>query len=337
MKPSVIPGYLHTISLLTPFPVGPVNAYLAEGEQLTLVDTGPRYGPTRQALRSALTHRGYRVVDLRRVLLTHAHADHSGLAAELARISGAQVWAHEASLSRLGQKRSMISETCRAARRLASYAKMMHWSGVPLPLMMKLAQMQRGMRQYVEPFAADCTLEDGDVIRLGCDDWRVLHTPGHTGGLICLHQPQRRLLISSDHLLRDISSNPVIDPPAPGETGPPRRLVQYLEQLRRVAKLDVELALPGHGAPITDPRTLIQRRLAFHQSRADRILEMLGGEPMTAHEIARLFFSDLDPINAFLAISEVIGHLQWLRARGFVAQNRRLGVARWRAATSSRP
>lgn len=333
MTSPVTPGYLHRISIPTPFPVGPVNVYLAEGEQLTLVDTGPRYGPARQALTDALNDRGYRVADLRRILLTHAHADHCGLAAELARISGAEVWAHAANASRLAEDGSTIRAMIRDARRVISYARMMRWSGVPLPLMMKLARMQRGMGRYAEPLVPHHTLSDGDVIQLGSDGWQVLHTPGHTGDLICLYQPETQLLVSSDHLLRDISSNPIVDPPAPGEPGPPRRLVQYLNQLRRVADMDVALALPGHGPPITDHRALIQRRLSFHQERAGRILETLGEEALTAHQIASRFFPDLDPINTFLALSEVIGHLQWLHIQGWVAQDRRLGVVRWRAVT----
>jgi glyoxylase-like metal-dependent hydrolase (beta-lactamase superfamily II) len=218
-------------------------------------------------------------------------------------------------------------------QRVVAYVKMMRWSGVPLSLMIRLAQVQRGMGQYLEPLTPDRSLEDGDVIRLGREDWRVLHTPGHTGGLICLYQPQHRLLLSSDHLLRDISSNPIVDPPPPGNVEPPRRLVQYLEQLRRVAELDVALALPGHGPPIHDHRALIQRRLSFHEERADSILSTLDGRALTAHRIAGLFFPDLDPINAFLAISEVIGHLQWLQTQGRVVQERRLGVAYWRTVT----
>jgi glyoxylase-like metal-dependent hydrolase (beta-lactamase superfamily II) len=331
MTQPAIPDYLHCISIPTPFPVGPVNTYLAEGEQLTLVDTGPRYRPARGALTDGLTELGYGVADLRRILLTHAHADHCGLAAELVRVSGAEVWTHPANVSRLTNDGSTVRAIWHDVRGVIFYARVMRWSGVPLPMMIKLARMRRGMGQYAEPVTPDQTVVDGDVIPLGCDDWQVLHTPGHTGGLICLYQPERQLLISSDHLLRDISSNPIVDPPEPGEPEPPRRLVQYLEQLRRVAELDVALALPGHGPVITDHRALIQGRLSFHQERADRILETLDERALTAHEIAGEFFPNLGPINAFLAISEVIGHLQWLETEDEVAQVKRGGVARWRA------
>lgn len=321
MAESGIPDYLHRFSIPTPFPVGPVNVYLAEGERLTLVDTGPRYGPAREALGRNLKDLGYRVADLERIVLTHAHADHCGLAAELVAGSGAQVWTHPENVGRLAEDGD--------AGRKAFYAEVMRWAGVPLPVMMKLARVQRGLGQYTEPLTPDHTLVDDDVIQLGGDGWQVLHTPGHTGGLICLYQPERGLLLSSDHLLRDVSSNPIVDPPPPGKHERPRRLVEYIEQLRRVAELDVTLALPGHGPVITDHRALIEQRLEFHRERALRILEALGGETLTAYEIAGMLFPGLDPVNTFLAISEVIGHLQRMEVEGRVSHTERLGVARW--------
>jgi len=323
MTESAIPDYLHTITLPTPFPVGPVNVYLAEGEPPTLVDTGPRYAPAREALGAALAECGYRVADLRRILLTHAHPDHCGLAAELARASGAEVLTHAANFPWLADDAD--------ARSMAFYREVMHWAGVPVEMLTGLTRWQRGAGRYAEPVIPDRTLAEGDVLRLGGEDWHVLHTPGHAGGLICLYQPQRRLLISSDHLLRDISSNPLVEPPAPGETERPHRLVEYMAQLRRVAELDVALALPGHGLPITDPRALVRERLAFHEERARRVLETLGDGTLTVHEIASALFPALDPINYFLALSEVIGHLQWLEVEGRVIHIERDGIAHWQA------
>jgi glyoxylase-like metal-dependent hydrolase (beta-lactamase superfamily II) len=316
--------------------VGPVNVYLAEGAALTLVDAGPRFDQARQALNNGLGDLGHRIGDLRRVIVTHAHADHYGLASELARVSGAEVWAHSASVVRLAGSASQGPRTAwlplgNDANRTLEHARMMRWAGVPVPVMIRLARMRQGVGQYAEPLTPSRTLVDGDVVRLGPEDWHVLHTPGHTGGLICLYQPERQVLLSSDHLLRDISSNPVIDLPEPGESEPPRRLVQYLQQLRRVAALDVAVALPGHGPPILDHRALVQSRLSFHEERADRIVETLNDAACTAYGIAGRFFPQLDPINRFLAISEVIGHLQWLESDGRVLQVKRGGVARWQA------
>jgi len=321
MTHSAVPPYLHAFSIPTPFPVGPVNVYLAEGQPLTLIDAGPLYEPARQSLVDALAGCGYRVADVERIVLTHAHADHCGLAAELARASNAEVLAHAASVPGL--------EKSAGARRMAFYAEVMRWAGVPVKTLVDLARMRQGVERYDEPLVPAGTLADGDLLPLGGEDWRVLHTPGHAGGLICLYQPRRRLLISSDHLLRDVSSNPVVEPPPPGETEWPRRLVEYMRQLRRVAALDVALALPGHGPPIADHRAIIRRRLAFHGTRARRLLEVMGDRAITAHELAQVLFPDVDPVNYFLAISEVVGHLQWLEVEGRVTHDERAGVARW--------
>ena len=322
MTYSAVPPYLHSFSIPTPFAVGAVNVYLAEGEPLTVVDAGPYYDPARESLKRALAVRGYDLSDLQRIILTHAHADHCGLAAELARASGAEVLTHAASIPWLEKQAN--------ARRAAFYAEVMHWAGVPVKTLVGLARMRRGVERYDEPVVPDGALADGDVFQMGGEDWHVLHTPGHAGGLICLYQPRRQILLSSDHLLRDISSNPVVEPPAPGETEWPRRLVQYMEQLRRVAALDVALALPGHGLPITDHRALIRERLSFHEVRACHMLEILGDGVLTAHEIAGVLFPDVDPVDHFLAISEVVGHLQWLEVEGRVTHSEQAGVARWR-------
>jgi glyoxylase-like metal-dependent hydrolase (beta-lactamase superfamily II) len=319
----MLPPYLHTFSIPTPFPVGPVNVYLAEGEPLTLVDTGPHYTPAQQALEEAMAGLGYRISDLQRIVITHAHADHYGLAARLAEISGAEVLAHAASLPWLGDEDG--------ARRLAFYAEVMIWAGVPREMLTNLASLSTGTGRYARPIVLTRTLADGERISLGGEEWRVLHTPGHAGGLICLYQPDRRVLLSSDHLLRDISSNPILEPPDPGESRWPRRLVEYMNQLNRVAALDLVLTLPGHGPPLTDHRALIRERLAFHEQRAARILDLLRADSLTAHDIARTIFSTHDVVNYFLALSEVIGHLQWLEVTERVACQEVEGVAYWQA------
>jgi len=320
-----LPAYLHCISVPTPFPVGPVNVYLAEGDPLTLIDVGPRFGPAREALRQGLSALGYRPSDIERILLTHTHSDHSGMAAELVEVSGARVLTHPDNFAELADYAE------ERERRLAFYAVLMREAGMPPEEMERIAAARQGYSRFAQAVRPDGSLTEGMTLRLGGEKWRVLHTPGHTGGLICLYQPRRRLLLSSDHLLRDVSSNPIVEPPREKGTPRPRRLLDYLAQLKRVAELDVDLALPGHGPPIDDVKGLIDQRLAFHKARAEEVLKVLRDGERSAYAISLILFPRLDPVNRFLAVSEVIGHLDWLEARGEVTARLDGAVRLWRA------
>lgn len=318
-----LPIYLRLLSIPTPFPVGPVNVYLAEGDSLTLIDVGPRFDPAREALRQALATYGYRLSDVKRVILTHAHNDHCGLAGEVVEASGAEVLTHPVNFSLLADYAE------ERERRLAFYSALMREAGMPEEEVVLMDRLRRGMGRFAAPVSPTGTLQEGDTIRLGDEDWQVLHTPGHAGGLICLYQPQRQLLISSDHLLRDVSSNPIVEPPEREGEERPRRLVEYLSQLRRVAELPVVLALPGHGPFITDVPGLVTHRLEFHEARSRRVLEALQGGRRTAYEVSRILFPSLDPVNRFLAVSEVIGHLDVLELQGKVHSFTDDGVRFW--------
>ncbi len=322
--PVTLPTYLRVLSIPTPFPVGPVNVYLAEGDGLTLIDVGPRFEPAREALQKALAEHGYTLRDVRRLIITHAHSDHCGLAGEVAEVSGAEVLTHPANFPLLADYAD------ERERRLAFYADLMRESGMPPEEILLVDRLRRGMGRFAAPVEPAGALEEGDTIRLGDEDWRVLHTPGHAGGLICLYQPQRRLLLSSDHLLRDISSNPIVEPAERKGEERPRRLAQYLAQLQRVAEMPVDLALPGHGPFITDVPGLVAQRMEFHEARSCQVREALQNGPCTAYSISLSLFPSLDPVNRFLAVSEVIGHLDLLELRGEAVSEVKEGVRLWR-------
>ncbi len=319
-----LPG-LHRLILPTPFPCGPINVYLAADDPLTLVDTGPRTSRTWAALEQALAEHGYAVTDVRRVLVTHAHIDHFGLAARIARESGAEVVALDDSRTRLE------AHVADWQQRAGFYSATLQRAGVPADMIEGTVGLAVGeLARYAEAVPAVTPLADGDVLTLAGRDWRVLHTPGHAIGHLCLYQPETRLLLSGDHLIQHISSNPVIEPPAPGETGRPRSLVLYLESLRRVADLDVRVALPGHGDLITDHRALIAQRFQHHEARMAHILTTMDSRACTAYEIAQAMFPNPSPLDVFLGLSEVIGHLDILVDRGLVAEDQAGSLARYR-------
>jgi glyoxylase-like metal-dependent hydrolase (beta-lactamase superfamily II) len=330
VEPVAILPDLYQLTIPTPFPVGPVNVYVARApgdDGLTLVDCGPRTPEARAALDAGLAALGRSVNDVRRIVVTHAHADHYGLAASLAAESGAQVLSHRFN------RPTLQTSTKESERRLAFYGDLLRESGVPGELVGAIDHVRRSVGDYADPVHVTCDLNDGDTLALAGCVWQVLHTPGHSTGLICLYDPCSHVLLSNDHLLRDISSNPLVEPPPPGASQRRRSLVEYIGQMQRVAAMDVSVAWPGHGEPIHDVGELVRQRVTFHAQRAERILGLFDGGPLTAFQVARRVFPQLDPLNFFLAMSEVLGHLELLESEGRVSATRRDGVVVWQGTT----
>jgi glyoxylase-like metal-dependent hydrolase (beta-lactamase superfamily II) len=152
--------------------------------------------------------------------------------------------------------------------------------------------------------------------------WDVIYTPGHAPNHVCFHQPELRALIAGDHVLGEITSNPILEAPLPGTRARPRSLPDYLAALERVAGLRVLWVYPGHGAPFQGHRKLIRERLAFHDRRAAKVLGFLAGGPATVYDLSRRLFPNLAGVDLFLGLSETLGHLDLLEDRGQVAVQR---------------
>ena len=319
---------LFQIIIPTPFPVGPVNVYVIEdpGGGLCLIDAGPRTGPALAALEQGIADLGYRLSDVTRIVVTHGHVDHYGLAGDIAQVSGAKVFAHPHTAS------SLEEQSSERDRRHEYYKQRLVEAGVPVDVQFQLAHILGGLRQYGSDVSIATTLDEGDEVDIGGSTWQVYHMPGHSNGLICLLQPDLGLFLSSDHLLRDISSNPFFEPPLPGQTQRRRALVDYIASLDRTSALEFSVAWPGHGEPIYDHRTLIRDRLAHHRLRAKSILGALANGPNTVYDLSLIIFPDLNPMDRFLSISEVLAHLEWLEDQGAVEAEYENGRMLWRVA-----
>jgi len=320
------PDFVHQITLPTPFPVGPVHVYLLEGEPLTLLDAGPRTPEALQKLEEGLKGLGYSVSDLQRIIVSHAHPDHYGLAATLAETSGAAVLAHPRCASQLhGQAERGGS--------LQWYAGLLRRAGMPLTVQLRVAGGFRHLNRHSGPVQVTDLLREGDTIRMGDALWQVLHTPGHSADLICLYQSEARLLLGSDHLIGHISSNAIIEPPDQKGADRRRPLVEYWASLQRVSEMDIGLVLAGHGQPIDDHRALIEKRFAFYQKRLQSIRGALRDGPQTVWAIVEQLFPRLGGIDTFLAVSEILGHLDAMEDTGEVRVVTEDGEWRYKLAT----
>jgi glyoxylase-like metal-dependent hydrolase (beta-lactamase superfamily II) len=326
MTPLQIAPDLYKIVVPTPFPVGPVNLYLAIGPEgsLSLIDTGPRTDQAHAVLERSLADLNYTFADIQRIMITHGHTDHYGLAGDIAQISGATVYAHPRS-------RSLLEDhSTERDRRGDFYRSVLIEAGAPVDVQATVLQVLKGFRHFATAVSPVHILDEGDTLLLAGQSWQVLFLPGHAGGLICLYQPETQLFLSNDHLLRDISSNPFFEPPLPGQSHRSRSLVDYIASLKRTAALDIAVSWPGHGEPIYDHRALIKDRLTFHRHRANRIIAALHDTSQTVYEVSEVIFPDLNAVDRFLAISEVLAHLEWLEDQGTVNSQPQDGLVLWR-------
>jgi glyoxylase-like metal-dependent hydrolase (beta-lactamase superfamily II) len=169
-------------------------------------------------------------------------------------------------------------------------------------------------------------LRDGEALELRDRTLHVHHRPGHSPTDTVFHDRERRILIAADHLLGHISSNPLITRPRDG-SGRPQALVRYLESLAATREMEVDLVLPGHGDPITDHRALIDQRFELHRRRADKIDRLIAERPRSAYEIAQALWGNIAVTQAYLTLSEVLGHVDLLVNDGRVQEVEREGVA----------
>jgi glyoxylase-like metal-dependent hydrolase (beta-lactamase superfamily II) len=306
---------IHPITLPTGFPVGPVNSYLIEDDPLTLVDAGPNSATTFEALEDGLAALGHRVGDLGLILITHQHLDHSGLVGTLARRSGAEVAA-------LDLLKPWLADYDRAMSRQQRYTdEIMGANGVPRDIRLVVRASGRRTRVSGAPATVTMPLTPDEQLRLRDRTLTVLHRPGHSPSDTVYFDADRRTMIAGDHLLRHISSNPVISTPLVGDPYPrPQTLVTYIASMRATAREPAELVLPGHGQPIHDHRGLISRRLTMHQQRCDHLYQLIAERPYTAYELALELWGDEAAKQAALTISEVLGHVDLLLNDGRVTE-----------------
>jgi glyoxylase-like metal-dependent hydrolase (beta-lactamase superfamily II) len=319
---------IHRLRIPTPFAVGRVNTYLIEDGPLTLVDSGPNSGKALDELQHQLAQHGRSIDDIELCVLTHQHIDHLGLMDIIARHSGAEVAAIDKVVHFVGH----FSEDAAKDDEFASSVMLRH--GIPEDMVRALRTVSSAFRSWGASVQVTRPLHDGEEVRLRDRGLKVLHRPGHSPSDTIFWDAERRILIAADHLIKHISSNPLISRPLEGSASAderPRALVTYIESLRKTRELPAEIVLSGHGDPITDHRSLIDERLAFHARRAEGIHDLIVERPRTGHELAQALFGDVAVTQAYLTLSEVLGHVDLLLADGRIEEEDDGGVVRFHA------
>jgi glyoxylase-like metal-dependent hydrolase (beta-lactamase superfamily II) len=307
------PGVFRLV-LPLPFPgLRRVNAYLLAGDEgCTLVDCGisdPELSPDHGwgELVGSLAACGIEPLQVNRVVVTHTHIDHYGMAGRFIEATGADLVMHAKSHHDLASYR----DPANAAR---SLAHLLRDHGLPEDEVSELTAFE-DWRPYVSAVAdASVTVEGGEALSCGDRSWKVIYTPGHSASHICLFSERDGLLLSGDHLLPTVT--PHIDFQAGGEADP---LGDYLVSLEEVAELGPSLVLPGHGKPFEEGADRADVIARHHERRLGSILQVIRYEPHTVGEITdQVFGPELFDFQRRLALGEAIAHLVYLSRRGEV-------------------
>ena len=314
-------GVLHA-ELPTPFPVGPVNCWLLPAEPVTLVDPGMVWGDSVEIVEQLLAEAGLRLTHVGRIVVTHGHPDHFGLAGRLARRSGARI------LCGREERRKLLS-----AYDAPRFQNLLRNLGVPEEVRESFPDAYAVMRGLIDTpdNSAIEVVDDGDELSLGGRSLEAHVTPGHATGHLSMFERDSNVLFSGDHLLPRITPNPVLEP---DDTADGRRqsLVEYLDSLDRFVKLDPAVVLPGHGPAFHDVATLVATMRDHHERRASEVLGLVGslGAP-TAYELSLAMFPSLEGFGVMLGLSEAVGHIDLLINEGLVVAEVDAGVVRYSA------
>ena len=290
-------------------PLKNLNSYLITDQRSLLIDTGFRQEPCREAMERQLAEVG---VDRDRldIFLTHLHSDHTGLAPDLIR-PGCRIYIGAVDERWMegyrneGVWRAMYAEYVQEGFSREEIAAL--WESNPA--------------QNAGPAAYDgyAALKDGDTLVCGGHTFQCILTPGHTPGHLCLYEPERRWLFSGDHVLFHITPNIC------RWSGVKDSLGDYLESLKRVRDLPVELLLPAHRAETGELAARVDALTAHHTRRVENAWETVRREPgLTAYEIAgRMAWSircrnweEFPLTQKFFAVGEALAHLDYLTVRG---------------------
>jgi glyoxylase-like metal-dependent hydrolase (beta-lactamase superfamily II) len=317
---------LHQIRVPMPGPLEYVLAYLfPSAGGYTLVDPGWPSEEAFAALGAQLADIGVRFADIRRLIITHVHHDHYGLAAKVKQASGAEVLLHEADWEAM---QPMLNDPAGTVRQMREFLGM---NGVPVSEIDEMPVPGQILRDLVGRARPDRTLNGGEVMQGRHFKWEVIWTPGHSPGHICLYERQRQILLAGDHVL------PVITPHLSytGKAGSDP-LGDFLRSMELLKPLAVQMVFPAHEFAFDNLRQRIEEIELHHLARMQEMLAALESGPQTAYDVAHRVtwatgeFRDFDFVMQGAAVRETLAHLEHGVMTGHVVREMADGLYKYR-------
>ncbi|UUI02239.1 MBL fold metallo-hydrolase [Oceanobacillus jeddahense] len=288
------------ITLSLPFRLNHVNCFIAEeADGYKILDAGLHNEDTAKVWEKELA--GKRVTD---IIVSHYHPDHFGYAGKLQEKTNARVWMPEIDL----QAALQAWEKPFLEKLKANY----HRAGIPEDISGALAENTAAFAPLVTPYPkVENILKEGETLQFGKYAYEIIHTPGHSDGLVTFYNRENNVLLSTDHILPKITPN--ISYWFHGDSNP---LENYLHSLKKIKKLDVEWVIPSHGDPFQNASKRISEIEAHHAERLSSLKEMLKTRLTVYETMEKLFPKKLAVHDTRFAVGETLAHLEYLRLAG---------------------
>jgi glyoxylase-like metal-dependent hydrolase (beta-lactamase superfamily II) len=280
-----------------------------------LIDAGMGTTDARAAFQAGLTRAGLEVKNLKAIVLTHHHPDHIGLSGELYAQSGAKVYMHP-----IDEASVQLIYSGTMPERFGRVSHFFTQHGLPHTSLWlnNINQQEARIILGVPPHEAFTLVEDGDILDLLGEHYRVLWTPGHSDGQICLFRERDGIFLAADHVLPRITPNIGLY----SEKDRPNPLDDYLHSLEKVSHLPASIVLPGHGEPFIGLSERTQEIIDHHYHRESLLRDMLKDGPQNAYQLTQRLFNDRlkSDETKRMAMAEVLAHLEHMRFNGQVKQ-----------------
>jgi glyoxylase-like metal-dependent hydrolase (beta-lactamase superfamily II) len=283
--------------------------YVLGSGPVTLIDTAPKLPGSLPALEKQLAEAGFTWKDVERIIITHGHIDHFGLVGEIRRAAGHDIpcHVHEEDAWRLSGEHLGSGMWSGEEDRYVSFV------GMPDKTAERLKRRSFFFRNLCDPVDDAHTFRDGDTFRTDDFELTVIHTPGHSPGCCCLYEGRRQILFSGDHLLKHITPNPFHETRRSRLRDPGyRSLKSFQMSLSRIEGVGARYAFPGHGDHIEDIPSLIAGYRKHHRERSALVREALMKGPRPIFDMVPDVFGKIDEGEVFLAVSEILVHLELL-------------------------
>jgi glyoxylase-like metal-dependent hydrolase (beta-lactamase superfamily II) len=303
---SQISDSIFQVHVPIPFPLVSVNCYLVrEADGWTMIDTGLHHLPGFEAWEEAFRELGLQARDLRRIILTHAHPDHYGLAGHFQNLSGTPVYALDEEI------RVVPIEWQRDGAHTRALGQFFEKHGAPHAVVEQVAARTMEVLQMLQPQPVLTALHEGEAVCLGGEAYRVVWTPGHADGHLLLRREADGVTFVGDQILANITPNIAL---WPGLDSNPLR--SYLASLDKLERLGVSVALPGHRAVIHDVPGRVREIREHHRVRLQACWDA-AGDGCTAYEVCLQVFPRLQNVDDVrMALVETLAHLEYLAVEG---------------------